>query len=401
MSEELQQVVDALARRLRRAVAIDDVHFRLLVYTAHDDEVDPIRTRVILGREAPAEVVQWLRRFRLARAEGALRIPANEALGLWPRVAIPIRHQSVHFGYLWLIDSDSSLSDADLTDAQQAAADSGEVLFRERVVTELHRAREGELARDLLTDDRAVRELAAARLIETGMFAPRGAVTALVLRPVPAQGEEIVESHRLAMAAAVERAAQNAPLRERVTLIRPHHAVLVVTETTLSRNESLAAGLQAAAAERLAGDERLLDVVVGVGTATRSLADVVDSYRQASHAARVAEIVPLFRPVAHYLDLGVYGLLLRMGAQQLTEDALPEPVRRLLRAEPALRRTAEAFLDKAGDSRLVAAELTLHRATVYQRVQRIEQVAGVDLTDGEQRLALHLGIKLARLLGAW
>jgi DNA-binding PucR family transcriptional regulator len=43
----------------------------------------------------------------------------------------------------------------------------------------------------------------------------------------------------------------------------------------------------------------------------------------------------------------------------------------------------------------------LHRATVYQRIRRIEQVAGVDFADGEQRLALHLGIKLARLLGLW
>ncbi len=396
MSEELQQVVEALARRLRRAVAIDDVHFRLLVYTAHGDEADPIRTRVVLGREAPAEVVQWLHRFRLPRADSAVRIPANESLGLWPRVAIPIRHQSVHFGYLWLIDSGSSLSDADLAAAEQAAVDSGEVLFRERVVNELHRAREGELTRDLLSDEPAVRELAAARLIETGMFAPRGAVTALVLRPVPVPGEEITQSHRLAMAATLERTAQNAPPRECLTLVRPDHAVLIMTESTLRRNKSLAQELQATAAERLTGES--LTVVVGVGRVTRSLADVIDAYREAGHATRVAEMVPLFRPVARYSELGVYALLLRLGADELAEEALPESVRRLLRTEQELVRTAELFLDKAGDTRLVADELALHRATVYQRIRRIEQVAGVDLTDGEQRLALHLGIKLARLL---
>jgi hypothetical protein len=52
MGEARQQIVDALARRLRRAVAIDDVHFRLLVYTAHDDEVDP-RGCMILTRPCP------------------------------------------------------------------------------------------------------------------------------------------------------------------------------------------------------------------------------------------------------------------------------------------------------------------------------------------------------------
>jgi sugar diacid utilization regulator len=90
-----------------------------------------------------------------------------------------------------------------------------------------------------------------------------------------------------------------------------------------------------------------------------------------------------------------------MGADELTEDALPEPVRRLLHGEPGLLRTAEVYLDRAADTRAVASELAMHRATVYQRLRRIEQVAMIDFADGEQRLAMHLGIKLARLLRLW
>jgi sugar diacid utilization regulator len=398
MSEELQRVIEALAKRLRRNVAVDDVHLRLLAYTAHGDEVDEIRTRVILDRQAPPAAVEWVRGFQLPRADGPVRIPENAALGFRPRVAIPVRHQSVHFGYLWLIDLDASLTDQDIALAEQTAADVGEVLFRERVVDELHRAREGELVRDLLSDDGSVRELAAARLVETGMFATRGGVLALVLRPLPAPGKQITERHRLVLAAVAEHAASTALPRECLTLVRPDHAVLVVTETTVRRNESMAADLQQLAEKRFGDDATLVGVVVGAGAPSRSLADVMTSYRQANHAAQVSEIVPLFRPVARYTDLGVYALLLRMGADQLTEEALPEPVRRLLHGDRVLLRTAEAFLDRAADSRVVAAELATHRATVYQRLRRIEQLAGVDLSDGEQRLALHLGIKLARLL---
>src|SRR5262245_25618390 len=108
MSEELQRVIESLARRLKRAVAVDDVHFRLLAYTEHGEAVDPIRTRVILGRGAPFEIAQWMRQYHLSRADGAVRIPANQSIGLWNRVAIPVRHQSVHFGYLWLIDADQT-----------------------------------------------------------------------------------------------------------------------------------------------------------------------------------------------------------------------------------------------------------------------------------------------------
>ncbi|MEU7748142.1 helix-turn-helix domain-containing protein [Nonomuraea angiospora] len=39
----------------------------------------------------------------------------------------------------------------------------------------------------------------------------------------------------------------------------------------------------------------------------------------------------------------------------------------------------------------------MHRASIYPRLRRIEQVTSVDLADGEQRLALHPGIKVARM----
>src|SRR5690242_19058662 len=65
VSGERQRIIEVIARRLFRAVAIDDLQFRLLAYTAHGSEVDAVRTCVILDREAPAWTIQWLRRLHL------------------------------------------------------------------------------------------------------------------------------------------------------------------------------------------------------------------------------------------------------------------------------------------------------------------------------------------------
>jgi DNA-binding PucR family transcriptional regulator len=43
----------------------------------------------------------------------------------------------------------------------------------------------------------------------------------------------------------------------------------------------------------------------------------------------------------------------------------------------------------------------LHRGTLYYRLQKAERIAGVDLRSGGDRLALHLGLKLARLIGLY
>ena len=62
-----------------------------------------------------------------------------------------------------------------------------------------------------------------------------------------------------------------------------------------------------------------------------------------------------------------------------------------------LARTAETFLDCAGQAGRTAAELGIHRQTLYYRLSRVEQLTGLDLDDGEDRLLLHMALKGARL----
>ena len=63
--------------------------------------------------------------------------------------------------------------------------------------------------------------------------------------------------------------------------------------------------------------------------------------------------------------------------------------------------TLETYLDLAGDAKASAERLSLHRGTLYYRLQKAERIAGVDLRSGSDRLALHLGFKLARLIGLY
>jgi len=68
--------------------------------------------------------------------------------------------------------------------------------------------------------------------------------------------------------------------------------------------------------------------------------------------------------------------------------------------EPAhaeLARTAEVYLDHAGQAARTAAALGIHRQTLYYRLSRVEELTGLDLTSGEDRLLLHMALKSARL----
>jgi DNA-binding PucR family transcriptional regulator len=62
-------------------------------------------------------------------------------------------------------------------------------------------------------------------------------------------------------------------------------------------------------------------------------------------------------------------------------------------------RTLECYLTHAGDTQATARALHVHRTSLYHRLRRVEQLAMVDLSSGDERLVLHLGLKVARLQG--
>lgn len=396
MVDELQRIVDGLAARIGRAVAVDDTDFRLLAYSAHSGKVDRVRRKVILAREAPREVVEWARGLHLARAQGPVRVPPNTQLGMLPRVAIAVRFQGMHFGYLWLIDPGESLTQAELDVAEVAARDAAAAIFQQRMATQLEQERAGALVRDLLAPEPQVRELAGSQLIDEGLFPATPGVVVVVARPAGTTAAALNNDQRLALAAAMQRPGL-ANSREHLALVRADHALLIMNDRNPGEHRRVASELHRVVAQFLG--EQPLNVVVGVGEQQERLVDAHASYQQARQAVRVAEVVPSFRPVAYSSELGIYRMLGRLGTDAITPADLHPAVRALLDEDPWLLHTLEAFLDSAGDTKAVADLLNVHRATVYGRLERLEATTGINLSSGEDRLAVHLSLKLARLLG--
>ncbi|WFB07236.1 helix-turn-helix domain-containing protein [Streptomyces sp. LX-29] len=133
--------------------------------------------------------------------------------------------------------------------------------------------------------------------------------------------------------------------------------------------------------------------VAGVSDPRRGLDELPAAWREALAAAHAARAEPRLGPVASWADVGPYRLLSHLPA------TAPDPaVRPLLeRAHAELARTAEAFLDCAGQAGRTAQALGIHRQTLYYRLSRVEQLTGLDLDDGEDRLLLHMALKAARL----
>jgi purine catabolism regulator len=152
---------------------------------------------------------------------------------------------------------------------------------------------------------------------------------------------------------------------------------------------------------RLAGSNgRAVAVGVGgVAAGPRKLALAAD---QALQALRIGQRVSGFGQVVRYEELGLYRLLFELrdapSLPRFHDQMLAPLVEHDRRTNGELLRTLDAYLT-AGCSPTAAAErLHLHRNGLLYRLQRIREILPVDLDDPEQRLGLHLALRIGAIL---
>ncbi|GHH51770.1 PucR family transcriptional regulator [Streptomyces candidus] len=403
MNADYQDLVDEISALLGAPATLEDRDFRLIAFGAHDGDdagaMDPVRTRSILTRRSTAEVRAWFERFGIATATGPVRIPADPGAGvLRARLCLPVRHRGTVFGYVWLLAGDApvptlphtELADADLDAAMAVCARTGAQLADEARA----RADLGPHLNTLLTSDSEDRREAALATLTGPLGA--GPCTLLCAAPwtAPLPGLRTMPGASALTLVPVPGAAG------------PRLAVLVRLGAGADLGPAGAAakallasapGAAPATAHTATASPASVPAAVGIGTAARTLADLPAAWREASAAARAALARPHLGPVAEWSAIGPYRLLAALPDSGPGHPVDPAVAPLLSPAHTELARTAEVFLDCAGQAGRTATALSIHRQTLYYRLSRVEQLTGLDLHDGEDRLLLHMSLKAARL----
>ena len=406
MPSALQQLVDGLGRRLRCATVIDDPNAQLQVYNSQFGTVDESRRNRILSRAGDPDVAEYFSSFRNPWPTQPIRIPAKPEIGVESRVYMPIRHQGELLGHLWVFDQGGLVSEDDFDFVLAAAESAALVLNREQLLSDLERSRERELMRDLLSSDAPTRAQASEDLTGSDHFPFRSPVRAIVLQPLGGEGGEANQVVRREITLALETARNELTPGHILNLVRNDHGLILVSPLDPALRtrsiQDIATDLQAALARALSVlPGAAWRVHAGIGEEQGALKDALVSYEQARHAVKVSSVAPSFGPVTEWSRLGIYRMLSHFPLEQLASEALHPAVIELVRSDeaPALLKTLETYLDSGCDAKATASQLFIHRGTLYYRLKRITEVTGAAMHSGEERLAIHLSLKLGRLSG--
>ncbi|MEW2619886.1 helix-turn-helix domain-containing protein [Streptomyces sp. NPDC048106] len=399
---DYQDLVDEISELLGVPATLENRDFELLAFGAYasDDELDasaldPVRTRSILTRRSTAGVRSWFEGFGITRASGPVRIPPSPEAGVYRgRICLPVRHRGVVVGYVWLLDGDPGPTDAQLTAAMRVAGRIGALLADE---AEAGAGLSRELRAVLTAEGGWQQDMAVAELRTA--LGPRadGPHTLVCVAPWPSPDPDDAPSARsVPHAAALCTIPWGAAEQSLAVLVRLRSTTLAAPAlAAATRVLEEAEGVRGADVRGTgSGPAAARVTAAGIGDPRTGLVELGTVWQEARGAARAALAEPRLGPVAQWLAIGPYRLLTALPPES-AHDPAAGPL--LSPAQRELARTAEVYLDCAGQAGRAAAALGIHRQTLYYRLSRVERLTGLDLDDGEDRLLLHMALKRARL----
>jgi hypothetical protein len=339
------------------------------------ERIDALRREAILMNN-PIDLPQSSTPY-LDPEKGLIRAPANEALHSLPRTVITITHRGFAVGYVFAVDPDQRIpSDWHLDNAGTLEAVGLEI--------ELMKARSDQLqltVRSVLSAEPAIHHVGVESLRAMRSFEDTVKVRVVVSDLLDSSaslahfvwegsqggaGAAWAElDHRLVM---VLDGDKHAPMKEVGRLIATLHR----------RSPSISARH-------------------GIGGEVIGLDAVRESYHEALGALRVAKTVGERSPIASWDHLGSWRTLLALGRERGLGTVDPR-VARLVESEGKDNvAVLREYLERNGEVDRIAAELHLHRSTIYSRLRRVESKFDLDLNDTEDRLSTLVGLRLAQL----
>lgn len=145
-------------------------------------------------------------------------------------------------------------------------------------------------------------------------------------------------------------------------------------------------------------------VAAGISRPSSGLSALREAYREAKDAVSISHELGDAEKTTFYGDLKLYQLLLALKERNLDHmrtfyrETLEPLVEHDNRKQSDLVRTLTGFFDANGNLAKAAQDLDVHRNTLVYRLERISELTDLDLNDADNRLILHLALKIQRVL---
>lgn len=401
-NEGMAELVNSMARLTNKSVVIQDKRLRILYssvqpqFIAHWEDVETFLRKL---DNLPVELQD---RHRVTEIDNPVLMQSLPTPSL-ARLVSPIVTKDVGRGYLSIVGWDNTLDDIDTLVAEHGAAACALEMAKAKAISDTEKRLRGTFLDRLLIGDVSPQEaIRQGERFDHDMNSPHLAIvlswrgdTNFSTRRLETTVNSVVASQR-ANALVWQRERE-----EEVVVFYAFNAEQLAEAN--GKQPSVESGMELAKAfsTEILRQYPQAHVALGMGQVAREIGSWRNSYRDAVQALELARRLQTNTPL-YIGDLGVYQLILSLSEREKLLSFCDRALGALEdydeKNSGELIRTLEAFFACHGNLSETAVMLYVHRNTLLYRVQRIKDIAGIDLDRPEMRLALHLALTIRRLL---
>jgi sugar diacid utilization regulator len=400
----LDAIAASLARLFAAPVAVEDRFHHLLACSVYPPSLPSGAASGETAWTSPEalqdpSVTQLFASMQTSRRPVAF--PALPHLGMMhPRVVAPVIAGGELLGFLSVSEREASLEEIDMLALGHATTVVALEMMKQRTRAEVERRLRGELLEELIAgevhDPAALRRHAA--YLGYNLTAPHALLLIMPTEPGDTTVRKAPRSVRASLAEVVQDLAatqcDGAMLTSRVDGIV---LAMPLSDCTAAKARDAAETLKRDAARRGA-----TSFTIGLGRICRSPDDFSAACEEARRAIDLARSLGKTNQVVSFEDLGVYRLLVDLprptDAVRYAEELLAPLDEYDRRHGTNLISTLEAFLAANGVLQRASLNMAVHVNTLSYRLQRIRDLTGIDLSDSEARLEVHLAVQIRRVV---
>jgi DNA-binding PucR family transcriptional regulator len=400
LHSHVQGMVDRLAVALGEPVLLDNESLVPLAYSCQSGTIDEVRLHSVLQRSTHPDIRAKSISFGIGTATEAFRTPDLQNHGMLARYCVPVCSDRERFGYLWVVDRGHSLSGLQQALVREAGRELYALLDRNSTA---RGARE------------AVHQQLLARLLGRDSDEPFDQILPALQEQHIAQPDSMITVFAFRFGSSQDNDSANdvAAIRSRLAAADQSQSWFVCSGRPTAIVAISARRARADLAMTSEAVVRVLDTVYGQRPAigwsgTRSpIIEAPQSLWNAESALGMAEAGVFSQPVTAWSDVGSWQTVATLTRSYTNNPsdlvALVDPAIRSLinQGRSELVRTLDVYLTHGCDARKTAAALHLHRSTLYYRLEKISELVGGELHDGDLRFRLMLGIRVAHLAGIY
>jgi purine catabolism regulator len=139
-------------------------------------------------------------------------------------------------------------------------------------------------------------------------------------------------------------------------------------------------------------------IVIGLGRFYPGIRGLQQSYREAKRALRISENIPECQGIISFNDLGLYRFIYSQDREKEIQVYLREMVGKLIdydrEKNTDLIHTLQVYFKCRGNLKKVSEVLFIHYNTILYRLDRIQEISGLDLNSQDDRFNLDVALRL-------